>query len=199
MTARRDRDGERRAIDARQHAERAVRGDDRRARMTGAEERRRLAARRPVWPRRRSTPAACGAAPPPAHRSSRSTSGASTTRTRLRSTSRMPGELGLDQAGRPDERHAEVEMPRGRQGAVDDVTRREVAAHGVNCDPDHDRVRCHAVPGSVLSAGCCARCHVPGAVRGAGCQLLGPLPGPAPGTAPGTRHPHEAPVLASPP
>ena len=53
---------------------------------------------------------------------------------------RMPGELGLDRRGRPDERHAEIEMPRGRQRAVDDVTRREIAAHGVDGNPDH-RVR----------------------------------------------------------
>ena len=46
-------------------------------------------------------------------------------------------QLGLEPRGRTDQRHAEIEMPRRRERAVDDVRRRLVAAHRVNGDPDH--------------------------------------------------------------
>ena len=139
MPACRDGDCERRPIDARQHPEGAVCRDNRRAGVTRAEERSRLpAGDQPGCDGDRRVRLA-------AQRRRRRIGH----RDRLGGVDhlhagaidiRMPGNFGLDLAGRPDERHAEIEMPRGRERAVDDVTRREVAAHGVNCDPDHDRV-----------------------------------------------------------
>src|SRR5262245_37140614 len=49
----------------------------------------------------------------------------------------MPRNLRFEAAGGPDERHAQIEMPRSRQGAVDDGSRSLVAAHRVNGNPDH--------------------------------------------------------------
>ena len=81
--------------------------------------------------------AACAAAPPTATPPSPTTSGASTMRTRSRSTSGVPGELGLERRRPADEQHAEIEVAGRRQRAVDDVARRVVAAHRVDCDADH--------------------------------------------------------------
>jgi hypothetical protein len=49
----------------------------------------------------------------------------------------VPRELRFEDVDRSRQRDAQVEVPRGRQGAVNDVPGREVAAHCVNCDPDH--------------------------------------------------------------
>ena len=71
------------------------------------------------------------------------TSGASTMRTRSRSMSRVSRvlvELGLDRVAVPDKQDAEIEMTYGRQRPVHDIARRLVAAHCVDCDPDHSEV-----------------------------------------------------------
>src|SRR5262249_30390035 len=49
----------------------------------------------------------------------------------------VAAELGVDRVATADEHDAQIEMPRRRQRAVDDRTRSEIAAHRVNCDPDH--------------------------------------------------------------
>ena len=49
----------------------------------------------------------------------------------------MPAQLALEPAGRADERDAQIEVPRGRERAVDDVPRRVVAAHRVDGNPNH--------------------------------------------------------------
>ena len=49
----------------------------------------------------------------------------------------MPFELGLEQPDGTDEGHAQVEMPRGRERAVNNRTRSEVAPEGVNGNPHH--------------------------------------------------------------
>jgi len=52
---------------------------------------------------------------------------------------RVPRELGFENLDRTYQRDAEIEMPHGRERAVDDGTRRGVAAHRVNSYPDHHR------------------------------------------------------------
>jgi hypothetical protein len=50
---------------------------------------------------------------------------------------RVAGQLRFERGRRPHERHAEIEVAHGGQRTVDDVARREVAAHRVNCNLDH--------------------------------------------------------------
>jgi hypothetical protein len=54
-------------------------------------------------------------------------------------------EFGLDRVAVSDKQDAEIEVTYGRQRPVYDMTRRLVAAHCVDCDPDHRRFQ---VPGS---------------------------------------------------
>jgi hypothetical protein len=44
----------------------------------------------------------------------------------------MSGELGVERSGAADEIHANPEVPRRRQGAVDNACRRVIATHRIN-------------------------------------------------------------------
>ena len=133
---RRHRRRERRPIDAGEHAEGAVRRHHRRARMPGAEER----SRAPARDRFRGQ----------LDRGRRFTS--QRRRRRFSHVDDVGGihdlhasaidvgmsrELGVDRRRPAHQRHAQIEVPYGRQRAVDDVARGVVAAHGVYCNPNH--------------------------------------------------------------
>ena len=69
------------------------------------------------------------------------TSAASTIRTRVAIDVRDgASSSALERVGRPDEHHAEIEMTRRGERAVDDARGRVVAAHRVDGDPDHRQV-----------------------------------------------------------
>src|SRR5256885_5778520 len=52
----------------------------------------------------------------------------------------MALQLRVDGVAPPDKGDAEIEVARGSEGAIDNQTRSEIAAHRVNCYPNH-RVR----------------------------------------------------------
>ena len=123
-------------IDAAQHAERGVGGHHGGARVTGAEDGRRVTTR------------------DESGRHSDRCYGFSPQRRRRRLVHRhhirrvddadagaievaVPLELRVDFAGAADERDAEIELARGGERAVDHQARREVAAHRVDSYPNH--------------------------------------------------------------
>ena len=97
-------------------------------------------------------PSACGAAPRPAIPSIVTTSGASTTLTRAAIEVGMPGQLRVDGGRVADQRDADIEVRERGQRAIDDLTRGVIAAHGIDCDPDH-QVQGSACLGRIDSSG----------------------------------------------
>ena len=132
----RDDRGERRPVDARQPAERRVRGHHSRAGVTGAEERGRL-----------SVPHRLGRDP---NRGLRLLSQRGRRRLghldpirRIKDTHvdgvgpGMPGERTLHHVARTDEQQADAQAPGGTQRPADDGVGRVVATHGIDCDSEH--------------------------------------------------------------
>ncbi len=137
VTPRRNRRREGGAVDARQHAEGAMRGHDGGARVPGTEERRRLATGHQVG---------CdldrGVRLPPQRRRRRlghvhDGAGVDDTDVLRDSAALVPFQLGVQPLGGSDKGDAQVEVPRRREGTLDDVPRRLVASHGVDGNPNH--------------------------------------------------------------
>ena len=127
---------QRRPIDARQHAERAVRAQHRRAGVPRAHERRGLAVGHRVG---RDTNRRARLAP---QRGRRRLGHADDVGRVENADAELCGvgmslELGANRVGRPGEQKPEIEMTRGSQGAVDDAAGRVVAAHRVYGDANH--------------------------------------------------------------
>jgi hypothetical protein len=53
----------------------------------------------------------------------------------------MPAQFLLEPIRRADQRHAEIEVPRGREGAVHDMARRLITAHRVDGYLNHRECR----------------------------------------------------------
>src|SRR4029079_10433733 len=83
----------------------------------------------------------------------------------------VPGKLRVDRGHVSDQRDADIEVREGGEGAIDDLAWGVIAAHGVDCDPNHAAAltaKC-----SVLNARC--RVRVLGALYSmlrAGCSVL---------------------------
>ena len=133
---RRHRRRERRSIDSRQHAERRVRRHHGRARVTGAEEGGRVAARHHLGGHadRGVRLAAQRGRRCLVHRDDVGRVDDANT---VGMTIGMALQLGVDRVAAAHEHDAEVEVARRGERAVDEHARREVAAHGVDGYPQH--------------------------------------------------------------
>ena len=132
--ARRHRRRQRRPIDAGQHAERRMRRDHAGPGMPGADQRRRLARPRRARRRRESTRAACGAAPCAGDSRHVDHVGRVDDAHVEIVCIGMSRQLGANQIRAADQIDAEPEIARGRDGAINGMGRRMIAAHRINSD-----------------------------------------------------------------